>query len=269
MRIPRLLAAALVAASGLHAGVLRDIVAPRATATPAPVATPSPTATPTPYGWTEEDARAKAERDRAAGGFWWTLLGLAATSPYWGPAAAAHDAYNDHRFPSPPLPRPRPYAVQVMAGAGWPSSVHDGSALLRLSWMRWELEAAWQRLQERADHGGQDELNQYQGALGWRFVSTPRWRGHSGLGLGTMTPLNSGRADYGGVHFYYELEYQPGALLLRVREELGGLGPLLYSSSKASLGWQWGPLELFAGWQYRDYSGVGLSGPLAGGMGTF
>lgn len=263
--------ALLLTASCLRAGVLRDIVAPRPTATAGPAATPTPapTPSPTPYGWTDEDRRAQEDRERASAVSWWVVLGIAATSPYWAPLAVAHDDHKDGRLPAPPLAAPRALAGQVMAGAGWPATVHDGSALLRLAWMRWELELAWQRLQERADHGGQDELNQVQALLGWRFVSTPRWRGRSGLGLGTLTPLNSGRAQYAGLHYYYELECQPGPLVLRVREELGGLGPLFYSSSKASLGWQWGPLELFGGWQYRDYSGVGLGGPLAGALGSF
>jgi hypothetical protein len=262
------LASLLVARAALP-GTLRSIAEQASGIPELTVPETLPTPSPTPWGRTPEQAAEEERRKQEESNLLWTTVLLVLAAPYALPVIAAGDDGTVQGSHPPGGGPPRALQAQGMASAGWQGAVRDGSAGLRVAWQRLEAEGAWMRMQERFDSGGRDQLNQYQFNLLYRFVSTSRWRGRSGLGVGLLSPLNQGGVLFGGLNFVYALEYQRGQAILRVREQVGGLGPLLATSSRLSLGWQWGYLEVFGGYEYRDYSGIGLGGPLAGALGTF
>lgn len=264
-----------LAALPLRAGILRDIQTqaeqPRPTETPAPQPTDTPTQTPPPWsGFGPSPTPEVAESDGSA----WVELVLKAAYvctliPIGGPIALGHDDYK-HHDPVFPYPHPvQPFQVQVASGAGWLNTVKDGNAELRLAVKRVELEMDFLQMQEKIADGGKDQFNQYT-ALGlFRYANSATWRGRVGFGVGLLSPLNGPNVRYGGLAFGYEVENQHGAWIIRLREELAFLASLIETSSRLTLGFQMGPLELYGGGAYRDYSGIGFGGLVVGAKGTF
>jgi hypothetical protein len=180
----------------------------------------------------------------------------------------AGDDGKDQRVPLPGQGRSQASTFGLGADLSYYKGLEIATTTLDFAWQRWEFSLSGSRFDEWAADGSRDFFQTAKTGVAWRFVSTPAFRMHSGLGLRGFFDPNRGVQRL-GFNFIYGGERSLGPVLIKADLEIGDYDAAPATEAKASAGLLLGPFEAYAGYQNLDIKGYGLGGPLLGLRGRF
>lgn len=214
----------------------------------------------------------------------WGLLGLAITSPFWGPAAMIGDTYDD---PGYFAHYPHQYDCGYMLidpveaiGLEGPCEPYSlaarfrsefGTAFDNLDWIggrvqfdtRWRLglESDFRYVREDSD-AGRDDLWLGDANVLFRFAQSEHWQFRTGLGTSFLSDRVG--SDF-GFNFTYMADWQPcRPFVFSAELDLGWLGEASLVHFRTTGGITLGFSECFVSYDLYDIGSTQIQGLVAG-----
>ena len=207
------------------------------------------------------------------------VLFVAVSSPWWVPHVAVDDDLSDWAsFPSAPyddghdgylvIDTLAPIEADGLAarirteyGTDFDDLSRIGTRLIVDTGSRFGIDTEWNQWFEETG-GSRDTLATGDFNLVYRFAQHERIQFRSGLGFNWLA--DSGEGDF-GFNFTYGVDVFPiEPVILSGTLDVGSLGDAAFVHVRSTAGVNWGPAELFAGYDYQRIGPVNLHGLVAG-----